>query len=103
MTAKRRNRRHEHHNALSVPEQSMTWDNDKNAFVWVPDSKSKDGQKNSPSPRISNGTRTKFSPASKKGDTCPATMIRLCNRARLQSPVACSYSLFPVPCLMRRI
>src|SRR6202044_976017 len=27
----------EHHSALSVPEQSMSWDNEKHAFVFVPD------------------------------------------------------------------
>ena len=59
----------EHHNALSVPEQSMTWDNDKNAFVWVPDSKSKDGQKKLPvTAGISNGTRTEILSGLKEGD-----------------------------------
>src|SRR6202049_3919428 len=38
----------EHHNALSVPEQAMSWDNNKNAFVFVPDPKSKDGQNKVP-------------------------------------------------------
>lgn len=60
----------EHHNALSVPEQSMTWDNDKNAFVWVPDSKSKDGQKKlAVTAGISNGTRTEILSRLKEGDT----------------------------------
>ena len=60
----------EHHNALSVPEQSMTWYNDKNAFVWVPDSKSKDGQKKLPvTAGISNGTRTEILSGLKEGDT----------------------------------
>ena len=59
----------EHHNALSVPEQSMTWDNDKNAFVWVPDSKSKDGQKKlAVVAGISNGTRTEILSGLKEGD-----------------------------------
>ncbi|MFY9746871.1 MAG: efflux RND transporter periplasmic adaptor subunit [Acidobacteriaceae bacterium] len=59
----------EHHNALSVPEQSMTWDNDKNAFVWVPDSKSKDSQKKlAVVAGISNGTRTEILSGLKEGD-----------------------------------
>lgn len=59
----------EHHNALSVPEQAMTWDNDKNAFVWIPDAKSKDGQKKLPvTAGISNGTRTEILAGLKEGD-----------------------------------
>jgi HlyD family secretion protein len=59
----------EHHNALSVPEQAMTWDNDKNAFVWVPDPKSKEGQKKAPvTAGISNGTRTEILAGLKEGD-----------------------------------
>ncbi|MFP5229314.1 MAG: efflux RND transporter periplasmic adaptor subunit, partial [Acidobacteriota bacterium] len=60
----------EHHNALSVPEQAMTWDSDKNAFAWVPDPKSKDGQKKIPvTAGISNGTRTEILAGLKEGDT----------------------------------
>jgi HlyD family secretion protein len=60
----------EHHNVLSVPEQSMTWDNNKNAFVWVPDPKSKDGQKKLPvTAGISNGTRTEILSGLKEGET----------------------------------
>lgn len=60
----------EHHGALSVPEQSMSWDNDKNAFVYVPDSKSKDGQKKIPvTAGISNGNRTEILAGLKEGDT----------------------------------
>ena len=59
----------EHHNALSVPEQAMTWDNQKNAFVWVPDPKSKDGQKKLPvTAGISNGNRTEILSGLKDGD-----------------------------------
>src|ERR1700742_219816 len=59
----------EHHNSLSVPEQAMTWDNDKNAFVWVPDAKSKEGQKKLPvTAGISNGTRTEILAGLKEGD-----------------------------------
>ncbi|MGC2300896.1 MAG: efflux RND transporter periplasmic adaptor subunit [Acidobacteriaceae bacterium] len=60
----------EHHNALSVPEQSMTWDNQKNAVVWVPDPKAKDGQKKLPvTAGISNGTRTEILSGLKEGET----------------------------------
>ena len=59
----------EHHHALNVPEQAMTWDNDKNAFVWVPDPKSKDGQKKIPvTAGISNGSRTEILSGLKEGD-----------------------------------
>ena len=59
----------EHHDALSVPEQSMSWDNQKNAFVFVPAPKSKDGQKKLPvTAGISNGTRTEILTGLKEGD-----------------------------------
>jgi HlyD family secretion protein len=59
----------EHHDALSVPEQSMSWDNQKNAFVFVPDPKAKDGQKKLPvTAGISNGTRTEILTGLKEGD-----------------------------------
>jgi HlyD family secretion protein len=59
----------EHHDALSVPEQAMSWDNDKNAFVYVPDPKSKDGQKKLPvTAGISNGSRTEILSGLKEGD-----------------------------------
>jgi HlyD family secretion protein len=52
-----------------VPEQSMSWDNDKNAFVFVPDAKSKDGQKKVPvTAGISNGSRTEILAGLKEGD-----------------------------------
>ncbi|MGC2639127.1 MAG: efflux RND transporter periplasmic adaptor subunit [Acidobacteriaceae bacterium] len=59
----------EHHNALSVPEQAMTWDNNKNASVYVPDPKAKDGQKKVPVVAgISNGNRTEILSGLKEGD-----------------------------------
>ncbi|HEY1501723.1 MAG TPA: efflux RND transporter periplasmic adaptor subunit [Acidobacteriaceae bacterium] len=59
----------EHHDALSVPEQSMSWDNEKHAFVFVPDPKSKDGQKKLPvTAGISNGNRTEILAGLKEGD-----------------------------------
>ncbi|HEY6448787.1 MAG TPA: efflux RND transporter periplasmic adaptor subunit [Acidobacteriaceae bacterium] len=60
----------EHHNALSVPEQAMTWDNEKNAFVYVPDPKAKDGQKKVPViAGISNGNRTEILSGLNEGNT----------------------------------
>jgi HlyD family secretion protein len=60
----------EHSSALSVPEQAMTWDNNKNAFVFVPDSHDKDGQKKTPvTAGISNGNRTEILSGLKEGDT----------------------------------
>lgn len=60
----------EHHNALSVPEQAMTWDNNKNAFVFVPDPKSKDGQRKiAVTAGISNGSRTEILSGLKEGET----------------------------------
>ena len=60
----------EHHDALSVPEQAMTWDNQKNAFVFVPDPKAKDGQKKVPvKAGISNGSRTEILSGLKEGAT----------------------------------
>jgi HlyD family secretion protein len=60
----------EHHNALSVPEQAMTWDNNKSAFVWVPDAKSTDGQRKIlVTAGISNGSRTEILAGLKEGDT----------------------------------
>ncbi len=60
----------QHHNALSVPEQAMTWDNNKNAFVFVPDPKAKDGQKKIPVVAgISNGSRTEILSGLNEGDT----------------------------------
>ena len=60
----------EHKGALSVPEQAMTWDNQKNASVFVPDAKSKEGQKKLPvTAGISNGSRTEIISGLKEGDT----------------------------------
>jgi len=60
----------EHHNALSVPEQAMTWDNNKNASVFVPDPKSKDGQRKiAVTAGISNGSRTEILSGLKEGET----------------------------------
>jgi HlyD family secretion protein len=48
----------------------MTWDNNKNAFVYVPDSRAKDGQKKIPVVAgISNGNRTEILSGLSEGNT----------------------------------
>jgi HlyD family secretion protein len=60
----------EHHNVLSIPEQALTFDNNKNAFAYVPDAKEKDGQKKIPvAVGISNGSRTEVLSGLKDGET----------------------------------
>lgn len=60
----------EHKNTLSVPEQALTYDNQKNAFVFLPDPKAKDGQhKIAVKAGISNGSRTEILEGLKEGDT----------------------------------
>ena len=60
----------EHKNALTVPEQALVYDNQKNASVFVPDPKQKDGQRNIPvKAGISNGSKTEILDGLKEGDT----------------------------------
>jgi HlyD family secretion protein len=60
----------EHKQVLSVPEQALVYDNQKNAFVYVPDPKQKDGQRKvSVSAGISNGSRTEILSGLKEGET----------------------------------
>ena len=60
----------EHHNALSVPEQAMTWNSQKQAFVYVPDPKAKSGETKVPVVAgISNGSRTEILSGLKEGQT----------------------------------
>jgi HlyD family secretion protein len=60
----------EHKNALSVPEQALVYDNQKNASVFVPDSKQKDGQRKIPvKAGISNGSKTEILDGLKEGDS----------------------------------
>jgi HlyD family secretion protein len=57
-------------NVLSVPEQALVYDPQKNASVFVPDPKEKDGQRKiSVKAGISNGTRTEILDGLKEGDT----------------------------------
>jgi HlyD family secretion protein len=60
----------EHKNTLSVPEQALAYDNQKNASVFLPDPKTKDGQKKvAVKVGISNGSRTEIVDGLKEGDT----------------------------------
>lgn len=60
----------EHKNTLTVPEQALTYDNQKNAFVFVPDAKAKDGQRKIPvKVGVSNGNRTEIISGLKEGDS----------------------------------
>lgn len=57
-------------NVLSVPEQALVYDAQKNASVFVPDPKEKDGQRKVPvKAGISNGSRTEILDGLKEGDT----------------------------------
>ena len=57
-------------NALSVPAQAVVYDSDKNASVFVPDPKQKDGQRKVPvKAGISNGSRIEILDGLKEGDT----------------------------------
>ncbi len=60
----------EHKNALTVPEQALVYDNQKNASVFVLDPKQKDGQRKIPvKAGISNGSKTEILDGLKEGDT----------------------------------
>ncbi len=60
----------EHKNVLTVPEQAVIYDKDRNASVEVPDPKAKDGRrKESIKAGISNGTKTEVLAGLKPGDT----------------------------------
>ena len=60
----------EHKNALTVPEQAVVYDNKKNASVFVPDPKQKDGQRKvDVKAGISNGSKTEILDGLKEGDT----------------------------------
>jgi HlyD family secretion protein len=60
----------EHKNVLIVPEQALSYDNQKNASVNVPDPKAKDGvQKVSVKVGVANGSNTEIVSGLKEGDT----------------------------------
>jgi HlyD family secretion protein len=57
-------------NVLSVPEQALVYDAQKNASVFIPDPKEKDGQRKiSVKASISNGSKTEIVDGLKEGDT----------------------------------
>ena len=60
----------EHKSALTVPEQALVYDNQKQAFAFVPDPKQKDGQRKLPvKVGVSNGSRTEILSGLKERDT----------------------------------
>jgi HlyD family secretion protein len=55
---------------LSVPTQALVYDAEKNASVFVPDAKQKDGQRKvAVKISITNGSRTEITDGLKEGDT----------------------------------
>lgn len=60
----------EHKHVLSVPEQAVIYDKDRNASVWVPDPHGKDGHRIvSVKTGLSNGSRIEITSGLKPGDT----------------------------------
>jgi HlyD family secretion protein len=60
----------EHKNVLTVPEQAVIFDKDRNATVQIPDDKGKDGRRAIPiRVGLSNGSRTEILAGLKSGDT----------------------------------
>jgi len=60
----------EHKNVLTVPEQAVIYDKDRNATVMVPDAHGKDGQRTVPiKVGLSNGSRIEVLSGLKSGDT----------------------------------
>jgi HlyD family secretion protein len=70
MTANAEIRVSEHKNTLTVPEQALTYDSNKNAYVYVPDAKAKSGQRKvAVTVGISNGNRAEILSGLKQGQT----------------------------------
>jgi HlyD family secretion protein len=60
----------EHKHVLTVPEQAVLYDKDRNASVWVPDSHVKEGHRIIPvKVGLSNGSRIEITSGLKSGDT----------------------------------
>jgi HlyD family secretion protein len=60
----------EHKNVLTIPEQAVLYDKDRNATVWVPDEHGKDGHRVLPiKVGLSNGSRIEVTSGLKNGDT----------------------------------
>jgi HlyD family secretion protein len=59
----------EHKNVLTVPEQAVIYDKDRNATVWVPDAHGKDGHRVVPvKVGLSNGSRIEIVSGLHNGD-----------------------------------
>jgi len=70
MTANAEILNQEHKNALSVPEQALVYDSQKNAFVDVPDAKQKNGLRRiAVKAGIANGSRTEILSGLNEGET----------------------------------
>jgi HlyD family secretion protein len=60
----------EHKKVLTIPEQAVLYDKDRNASVWVPDAHGKDGHRvASVKTGLSNGSRVEITSGLKSGDT----------------------------------
>ena len=60
----------EHKKVLTIPEQAVLYDKDRNASVWVPDAHGKDGHRVvSVKTGLSNGSRIEITSGLKSGDT----------------------------------
>ncbi len=60
----------EHKHVLTVPEQAVLYDKDRNASVWVPDPHGKDGHRIvKVKTGLSNGSRVEITSGLKPGDT----------------------------------
>ena len=60
----------EHKNVLTIPEQAVIYDKDRNASVWVPDAHGKDGHRAvNVKTGLSNGSRIEITSGLKSGDT----------------------------------
>lgn len=60
----------EHKHVLTIPEQAVIYDKDRNASVWVPDPKAKEGHRAVPiKVGLSNGSRVEVVSGLAKGDT----------------------------------
>jgi HlyD family secretion protein len=60
----------EHKHVLTIPEQAVVYDKDRNASVWVPDAHGKDGHRvMNVKTGLSNGSRIEITSGLKAGDT----------------------------------
>ena len=86
MTANAEILNQEHKNALSVPEQALVYDSQKNAFVDVPDSNAKNGLRRvAVKAGIANGSRTEILSGLSEGQTVYLQPLRAPRRATMQT------------------